>query len=1174
MSRVASSSATGKAANFNGEVRVKTERYKGKQKARVEEESQDEDADEDIYRGEEAEHEGDQDADGEVDEEAGPSRGTKRTRVNEEGDSRPGEQDKPAPRMKTLPRDKGYIPGSIVRIQLKNFVTYDSVEFSVGPYLNMILGPNGTGKSSIACAICLGLNFPPSILGRAADLNSFVKIGKEEGHIEIELKGRQGQPNLVIRRHLKATSKQSHFTLNGVGATGAEIKNKMADLNVQDKVSEFAQMSPQELLRETQRAAGDERLTKWHDTLINDGKQLKALVQNLEDESKQLRQMQERNEGIERDVQRYRERKNIEAMIELLQVLIPVEHYRVVRAKYFELKAIQRKLHEKVKRLKAKNEPAHALLKKLDAEHKEAERTRDDFKETAKAKFKKMKNKWTTSDQLERDAEDVTSQLDRLKKEEKDCLKRISSTETEIQRTEAELIKLSEVKLEKHEDLQAEAKQIVLERGGVNERKIEVEEKMKSTIDNKARSNAQLQNAQQDLQRLEDMGNVKMQNLQRWDKNTHAAVLWLRSHKHLFQMEVFEPAVLSVSVPNKQFVNAVEAGINGMQFRTFVCQCQEDSNTFNEHVNDKQVLGKGVRVATWFRPPSQLKMPPMSREEMTELGFDGYLLDYIECPDGMRWWLQCELNFHRTAVSLGGVDTARAMDLVARLDTGGGASFISKTTMNIVSRSQYGQRSANNMTREIKPARNLANVTVDLQEKQRINERINELKNEVMNYEQEQGTLQNELKAVFDEDKVFMARLAAVKRRREKVIEAEANKVKVEAKLDRNRRTLESLRNQPSAEGRRVQLKQKLLSITKKRMQIAKEYTSLARSVIGEQTEATRMGIRFLQIGANRTALQELCNKKDDKYNAALAEFNTVNEQYMLYKGLSKDALEESREIIRNLDGDLKEQYEAIEGKRFRYEADLKAAEANDTTPPSSEDVDLRSEEELQTELETQQANLELNMNTNPGVVEQYEKRKRDIEDLERTIEKKQRDAEKIEDRIKSAKDKWQPALEKLVTSIGEKFSASFDRIGCAGEVRISQHEDYEKWAIDILVKFRDTEKLQLLTGQRQSGGERSLTTILYLLSLTEEARAPFSLVDEINQGMDQRAERSVHNSMVQVTCKEDSAQYFLITPKLLPDLIYHDRMKILCVNNGEWLPEENDLGNMMKMIDGFVGRT
>lgn len=71
---------------------------------------------------------------------------------------------------------------------------------------------------------------------------------------------------------------------------------------------------------------------------------------------------------------------------------------------------------------------------------------------------------------------------------------------------------------------------------------------------------------------------------------------------------------------------------------------------------------------------------------------------------------------------------------------------------------------------------------------------------------------------------------------------------------------------------------------------------------------------------------------------------------------------------------------------------------------------------------------------------------------------------------------------------------------------------------------------------------------------------------------MDQRAERMVHNSMVEVTCKPESAQYFLITPKLLPDLKYHERMKILCVNNGEWLPEDTSAGgNMNDMITRFL---
>jgi len=52
---------------------------------------------------------------------------------------------------------------------------------------------------------------------------------------------------------------------------------------------------------------------------------------------------------------------------------------------------------------------------------------------------------------------------------------------------------------------------------------------------------------------------------------------------------------------------------------------------------------------------------------------------------------------------------------------------------------------------------------------------------------------------------------------------------------------------------------------------------------------------------------------------------------------------------------------------------------------------------------------------------------------------------------------------------------------------------------------------------------------------------------------MDQRAERNVHNQLVEVTCATDAGQYFLITPKLLTGLRYHKNMKVLIVNNGTW---------------------
>jgi len=305
-----------------------------------------------------------------------------------------------------------------------------------------------------------------------------------------------------------------------------------------------------------------------------------------------------------------------------------------------------------------------------------------------------------------------------------------------------------------------------------------------------------------------------------------------------------------------------------------------------------------------------------------------------------------------------------------------------------------------------------------------------------------------------------------------------------------------------------------------------------------------------MQESSRKNALDVLLEERDGEYQTALTDFNAANAAYIEAKERSKELLDISKAKLDDVDDELRRTFQAMEESGKAHE---------------------RSADQLRDELETLQQKLELVLGTDPGVIEQYERRKEEIKSLSRKVEERERQAAKVEKSIKVARDNWHPALQDLVASIGTKFSEAFDRIGCAGELQLTPHDDYEKWAITILVKFRDTEQLQQLTAHRQSGGERSLTTILYLMSMTEHARAPFSLVDEINQGMDQRAERAVHNELVKTTCRADSGQYFLITPKLLPDLKYDRLMKILCVNNGEWLPEDNSLGNMMSMIRDHV---
>ena len=61
------------------------------------------------------------------------------------------------------------------------------MEVNPGPNLNVIIGPNATGKSTIVNAICLGLGGKTTTLGRAKDPLAYIKHGCENALIEIEL---------------------------------------------------------------------------------------------------------------------------------------------------------------------------------------------------------------------------------------------------------------------------------------------------------------------------------------------------------------------------------------------------------------------------------------------------------------------------------------------------------------------------------------------------------------------------------------------------------------------------------------------------------------------------------------------------------------------------------------------------------------------------------------------------------------------------------------------------------------------------------------------------------------------------------------------------------------------------------------------------------------------------
>jgi structural maintenance of chromosomes protein 5 len=142
------------------------------------------------------------------------------------------------------------------------------------------------------------------------------------------------------------------------------------------------------------------------------------------------------------------------------------------------------------------------------------------------------------------------------------------------------------------------------------------------------------------LKRLDDDSYRKLQNLAQLDPDCAAVINWLRANKHRFRMEIVEPAAISLTVPNKGYVHAVEACFNITQLKvrpflpvfeennrssdlpqTFVAQCDDDYRLLNRLVSDTtEALGKKARITTWFRPEeTNITPPPMTAEEVRVL---------------------------------------------------------------------------------------------------------------------------------------------------------------------------------------------------------------------------------------------------------------------------------------------------------------------------------------------------------------------------------------------------------------------------------------------------------------------------------------------------------------------------------------------------------------------------
>jgi hypothetical protein len=268
----------------------------------------------------------------------------------------------------SLAANDEYQAGAIVRVKVTNFVTYEEAEFYPGPNLNMVIGPNGTGKSSLVCAICLGLGYGPSHLGRAQKVGEFVKHGKDDAAIEIELQRRHVDAcNHVIKVRITRDGDKRKWWINNRETSLKAVQTLTRELGIQvdnlcqflpqDRVAEFAGLNPVELLHHTQRAAAPEEMLAWHEQLKSLRKEEKALQLQHETDQEALKNQTARQENLRGDVERLKERQQIQERVTLLEKTVPFVEYTEARKQHYHHKERKQEAQRRLKGLERQVEP-------------------------------------------------------------------------------------------------------------------------------------------------------------------------------------------------------------------------------------------------------------------------------------------------------------------------------------------------------------------------------------------------------------------------------------------------------------------------------------------------------------------------------------------------------------------------------------------------------------------------------------------------------------------------------------------------------------------------------------------------------------------------------------------------------------------------------------------------
>ena len=130
---------------------------------------------------------------------------------------------------------------------------------------------------------------------------------------------------------------------------------------------------------------------------------------------------------------------------------------------------------------------------------------------------------------------------------------------------------------------------------------------------------------------------------------------------------------------------------------------------------------------------------------------------------------------------------------------------------------------------------------------------------------------------------------------------------------------------------------------------------------------------------------------------------------------------------------------------------------------------------------------------------------------------------------VKTRMEAWHTVLQNLLDHVNVRYQTILTSAQAQGEVRLLNEHDIEAAGLQIFVGFKGAKPVPL-DAYTQSGGERSTSTMMFLLALQQHVRSSFRAVDEYDIHMDPK-NREIIARMIISSISGSDAQYLVITP-------------------------------------------